>query len=269
MRYTPALLALLAVSAAACGPRVQPVRPIMDNGQMLPTHSDETIARARHEAEIERSRLADQRAQTAATALATCVGAVCDAVARNEMMLGMNEAQVMAVTRTTPEAWEIRGAAHAAVMTPRTFNGGPRDGVGEVVSVTLQDGHVRGYTYRESQGFRTVTTLADATAAGRAAAQADAMLREGDEFALAGDLARALDRYDRADILRPNHPETTLRIATTLDKSLRPIEAIIRYQLFIHQLELERIHARGEAAARIAEAITMAQQRIIVLERHR
>ena len=29
----------------------------------------------------------------------------------------------------------------------------------------------------------------------------------------------------------------------------------MRYQLFIHQMELERIHARGEAGAQIAEAI--------------
>jgi hypothetical protein len=77
----------------------------------------------------------------------------------------------------------------------------------------------------------------------------------------------ALDRYDRADVIRPGDAETNLRIASTLDKQLRPLEAIMRYQLFIHQMELERIRARGEAAARIAEAIALAHQRIIVLER--
>jgi hypothetical protein len=267
MRYTPALAALLAISAAACGPRIRPVQPIMDNGQVLPARADDAIARARVEGELERERLAEQRAQSAATALATCVGAICDAVSRGEMAIGMNEAQVLAATRTSYEAWDIRGDAGAAVMTPRAFDGGPRDGVGEVVAVSMQNGRVSGYTYREPQGFRTVTSVADATAAGRAAAQADALLRQGDDFALAGDLARALDRYDRADIIRPGHPETTLRIATTLDKSLRPIEAILRYQMFIHQMELERIRARGEVAARIAEAITRAQERIIILER--
>jgi hypothetical protein len=267
MKWTHSVALLLAVSAAACGPRIRPIQPIMDNGQVIPTQADDAVARARVQGEMERERLAEQRGQTAATALATCAGAVCDALTRGEVALGMNEAQVLAATRTTYDAWEIRGDAGAAVMTPRALDGGPRDGVGEVVSVAIRNGRVSGYTYREPQGFRTVTTAADATAAGRAAAQADALLRQGDEYTLAGDLARALDRYDRADILRPGHPETTLRIATTLDKSLRPIEAILRYQMFIHQMELERIRARGEAAARIAEAITRAQERIIVLER--
>jgi tetratricopeptide (TPR) repeat protein len=181
----------------------------------------------------------------------------------------MNESQVLAVTRTTPAAWELRGDAGVVVMTPRAPTGAARDVIGEVVMVNLVDGQVRGYTYREPQGLRTVTNPAEATMAGRAAAQADALLMQGDDYALQGDLARALDLYDRADILRPNHAETSLRIATTLDKSLRPFEAALRYRLFIHQLELERIHAHGEAAARIAEAITRAQERIIILERQR
>jgi tetratricopeptide (TPR) repeat protein len=267
MKWTSTVALLMAVGAAACGPRIKPVQPIMDNGQMLPNRAEETISIARQQGEMERARLQDEQAQTTAAALATCVGAICDAVSRGEVTIGMNEAQVLAATRTSITAWNLRGDTNAGVMMPRSANGGPRDVVGEVVSVSLQDGRVRAYTYREPQGFRTVTSAMDATAAGRAAARADALLLEGDEYALAGDLARALDRYDRADILRPNHPETTLRIATTLDKSLRPIEAILRYQLFIHQLELELIQARGEAAARIAEAITRAQERIIVLER--
>lgn len=267
MRYTPALAALLTLAVAACGPRIRPVQPIMDNGQILPSRADETIERARVDGEIERERLADERAHTAATALATCVGAVCEAVRRGEVAIGMNEAQVLSATGTTRGAWDVRGDVVATVMTPHTANRGPRDAVGEVVSVAMQDGRVTGYTYREPQGFRTVTSAMDATAAGRAAAQADALLREGDDFVLTGDLGRALDRYDRADIIRPNHPETTLRIATTLDKSLRPLEALMRYQLFVHQMQLELIGARGEAAARIAEAITRAQERIIILER--
>jgi tetratricopeptide (TPR) repeat protein len=269
MKSTTILAALLTISVAGCGPRIKPVQPIMDNGQILPTHAEERVARARLEGELERARLEDQRAQSTIEALTTCVGVICDAVARGEVALGMNESQVLAVTRTTPAAWQVRVDGRAAVMTSRAPAGGPRDALGEVVFVSLQDGLVRGYTYREPQGFRTVTAPEDATRAGRAAAQADALLRLGDEYALQGDLARALDRYDRADILRPNHPETILRIATTLDKSLRPIEAILRYQMFIHQMELERIQARGEAAARIAEAITRAQERIIILERHR
>jgi hypothetical protein len=86
---------------------------------------------------------------------------------------------------------------------------------------------------------------------------------------MANRLDLALARYDQADILRPGHPETTLRIATTLDKQLRPVEALIRYRLFLHQLELEKIEAQGDAAAKLAEAIALAQQRIIVLEKSR
>ncbi|CAN5678666.1 hypothetical protein BH23GEM3_BH23GEM3_20320 [soil metagenome] len=266
MKWTPTLAVLLTVSAAACGPWPQ---PIMQNGQILATQSEETIERARQEGELERARLEDQRAETAASALATCAGAVCDAVVRGEVALGMNEAQVLTATRSAAAAWEIRGEGGATAMTSRAASGGPKDAIGEIAFVSLQNGAVRSYTYREPQGLRTVSSAADATMAGRTAAQAEALLREGDNLTLAGDLSRALDRYDRADILRPNHPETTLRIATTLDKSLRPVEAILRYQLFIHQMELERIRARGEAAARIAEAITRAQERIIVIERNR
>lgn len=269
MRWPLLLAALLVLGAAACGPRLRPVQPIMENGQVLPSQADERVARARHEGELERARLADERAGAAAAAVATCRGEVCDALARGELALGMNEAQVLVATRTTPAAWEIRSDGWSGVMTSRADAGGPRDAVGEVVNVTLQNGVVRSYTYREPQGFRTVSSVADASAAGRAAAQADALLRQGDDYALAGDLERALDRYDRADVLRPNHPETTWKIATVLDKSLRPVEAILRYQMFVHQMELERIRARGEAAARIAEAITRAQERIVVLERQR
>jgi tetratricopeptide (TPR) repeat protein len=267
MRTMNVMILLVVASAAACGPRVRPIQPIMDNGEFVATRSDEAVARARIDGEMERERLEAQRVDAAAAAAATCVGAVCDALARGEVALGMNEVQVLAATRTTHDAWQIRGDGAAAVMTTRAADRGPRDAVGEVVSVSLQNGRVSGYTYREAQGFRTVTTAFDASAAGRAAAQADALLRQGDEYAAAGDLARALDRYDRADIIRPGHADTNLRIATTLDKSLRPIEAALRYRMFIHQMELELIQARGEAAARIAEAITRAQERIVVIER--
>ena len=123
------------------------------------------------------------------------------------------------------------------------------------------------YTYTEPQGLRTIAAPGEATAAARAAARADALLQQGDDFAAAGELDLALDRYDRADVIRPGDPETTLRIATVLDKSLRPMEAVIRYRLFLHQLELETIAARGDAAAQMADAIARAQQRILILDR--
>jgi tetratricopeptide (TPR) repeat protein len=179
----------------------------------------------------------------------------------------MGQEHVLAATRTSSEAWDVRPSGSIALMTARAGDLAPRDAVGEIAYIGFQNGAVTSYTYREGQGFRTVTTAADATLSGRAAAQADALLSQGDELAAAGRLDLALDRYDRADVIRPNHAETTLRIATTLDKQLRPIEALLRYKLFLHQLELEKIAAHGEAAARLAEAIALAQQRIIVLDR--
>jgi tetratricopeptide (TPR) repeat protein len=114
---------------------------------------------------------------------------------------------------------------------------------------------------------RTVASAADATPDGRARARAAALVRDGDAFAAAGDLARALDRYDRASVLRSDDPALDYRIATVLDKQLRPVEALVRYQLFLQRLEIERIGAVGDANAKLADAIARARERVIVLER--
>jgi hypothetical protein len=58
------------------------------------------------------------------------------------------------------------------------------------------------------------------------------------------------------------------KIATLLDQQLRPIEALMRYKRFLHQMELERINAVGDAYAKQADAIARARERIIVLEKH-
>lgn len=255
----PALLLL-----SACGPRLA---PIMQNGAILPDQAEAAVEQARVQGEAERARLAEERAASGTAALAGCAPGICEAIARGELAIGMNEPQVLAATRTTTDAWDTRYTGAVTLMTARTGGVAPKDAVGEVAYVGLQNGVVASYTYREAQGFRVVSSPAEATLAGRAAAQADALLRQGDEFAAAGRLDMALDRYDRADVIRSGHAETNLRIASTLDKQLRPIEAILRYQLFIHQLEIEKIQARGEVAARIAEAIALAHERIIVLER--
>lgn len=260
------LAAALALTAGACGPRIQ---PIMENGAVLRPESEEVVRRARESGEAERARIAEERERVEAAALAGCAGSTCDAIARGELALGMTESQVLAATRTTPDAWEARGSGRTRVMSARVGAQAPSDAVAEVAYVSLRDGRVESYTYREPQGFRAVTSPVDATFQGRAAAQAEALLREGDDFALRGDLAGALDRYDRADILRSGHPETTLRIARTLDKQLRPLEALMRYQQFLHQMELEKIHAHGEAYARLADAIAHARERVIVLEKRR
>lgn len=267
MTSKPTLVAAaLALTTAACGPRVQ---PIMENGAILPPVSEEVVLRAQESGEAERERIAEERERVEAQALAACSAHTCDAITRGELALGMTEAQVLAATRTTGDAWETRGSRGTRVMSARIGAEAPSDAVAEVAYVALRNGRVESYTYREPQGFRAVTSPADATFQGRAAAQAEALLREGDDFALRGDLGGALDRYDRADILRPGHPETTLRIARTLDKALRPLEARMRYQQFLHQMELEKIHAHGEAYARLADAIAHARERVIVLEKRR
>ncbi len=262
-RATTAVL-MFAMVSAGCAPRLARV---VSQGELLRTDTPELIAQARIEGEMERERLTDARMGATTAALSTCAPEICAAITRGEVTLGMSESQVRAATRTTPEAWEVRSSGYATLMTPRVGARGSRDAVGEVAFVTIQGGRVASYTYSEPQGYRTVAAPADASFAGRAAAQSEALLRQGDQYAAAGDLELALRRYDQADVLRPGDAQTTLRIATTLDKQLRPIEAILRYRLFMHQLELERIQAHGDAAARMAEAIALAQQRIVVLDR--
>jgi hypothetical protein len=255
---------LMLAMLGGCAPRLATV---VSQGELLRTDAPGAVEDARVEAEIERARLTDERLELNAMALAGCSPAVCDAITRGEVVLGMTGSEVLAATRTSHAAWETRSAGGASVMTPLTGAQGARDVSGQIALVSIRDGRVASFTYREPNGYRTVSTPADASYAGRSAAQAEALMRQGDEYAAAGDLELALRRYDQADVLRPGDPQTTLRIATTLDKQLRPIEAIMRYRLFTHQLELELIQARGEAAARMAEAIARAHERIVVLER--
>ena len=266
MRLSAPFALALGIALVGCGPRIQPLRPIMDNGATLPPTAEQTVAQARTEGELEQARIAAESDATFSAALADCRPTMCEAIARGEVALGMTQAQMLAATRTTPAAWDVRGGGAGAVLVAREPLH-PRDATGELALVRFTDGEVQSYTYREPHGLRTISEPADETFAGRAAAQAEALLEEGDMFVLRGALDLALDRYDRADILAPGNPETNLRIARVLDKQLRPIEAILRYRLFIHQLELERIAARGDAAAKLADAIARARERIIVLER--
>lgn len=260
------IAALACVALAGCGPRLAKV---MDHGQMIPAESETVVARAHAAGEAERARISDERGAAYTAAMASCSPEVCAAVTRGELALGMTEPQVLAATRTNVDAWEIRGDAAGRVMGPRIAARAPSDVVGEIAYVGFQNGSVVSYTYRETQGFRTVSSPADATAQGRAAAMAASLVLEGDRYAAAGDLKRALNHYDRADVIAPGNPETTLRIAQALDKEMRPLEALMRYQLFLHQMELEKIDAHGRAAGHLAEAIALARQRIITLERYR
>jgi hypothetical protein len=259
------LLLFLAL-AAACAPRRIYEDPVLENGDRV-RDPEPYIQEHREIAERERREIAARRDSLAALALAACNPATCDALARGELTLGMDETQVFAATRTTESAWTIRQAGPATVMVPRSLELAPRDATGEVAMVQLHDGRVTSYAYREPQGLRVVDSPRDATIAGRADALAEQLIREGDEFAARGAFDLALDRYDRAQILRADDPLIDYRIATVLDKQLRPIEALIQYKLFLHRLDLERLEAEGDVAAKIAEAIAQAHTRILVLEK--
>lgn len=261
-----ALTLAAAVLAAGCTPNQVRERPILQTGDRVPS-ADATIESARVESEREREIAADRRDELTAYALATCAPEVCAAITRGEVALDMTEEQVLAATRTTERAWAVRRSGPASVLVPAERHTAPRDAAGELAMVQLRNGRVASYSYQEAQGVRVVASPEDATTAGRARALAEMLIREGDDYAARGDLDAALDRYDRADVLLPGDPELDYRIASVLDKQLRPIEALIRYQLFLHRMELERIDAVGRAYGHLADAIARAQQRIIILER--
>lgn len=207
----------------------------------------------------------ERRDSIAAAALAQCTPTACAALGRGELALGMTEAQVLAATRTSETAWTSRRGGAVSVLVPRDAEDAPRDAVGVVALVQLAGGRVSSLTYREPQGLRTVAGPSDVADANRV--RADALAREGDAFATAGDFTAALERYDRASVVSRADAELQYKMATALDKLLRPIEASLRYRLFLHQLELERIEAVGNANAKLAEAIAHAQERIVVLDR--
>ncbi len=264
MKTLPLLSLAALVTAAGCAPKRVNQAPILENDDRVPEVSTGSAAA---EAASQQAYQQMDRDSIAAAALASCAGEICTAVTRGELALGMNETQVLAATRTTYSAWTVRRAAGTSVMVPRSLQYAPDDATGEVAMVQVADGRVRSYSYREPQGIRVVSTPADATTAGRAAAMADMLVREGDDYMARGEFDLALNRYDRASVLKVDDPEVTYRIATTLDKALRPIEAQIQYELFLHQMDLEKIQAYGDMYAKMADAIAHARERLIVLEK--
>lgn len=261
-------LLLAVLPLAACAPKRIHEEPIIKPGDRVQP-ADEVVEATRAQVARDNAELTKARDETAANAMANCAPAVCRAIARGEVALGMTEAQVLAATRTTDAAWTVRDAGDAAVMVPAASAHAPRDVVGELALLQLSNGRVTSYSYREAQGVRVVAEAKDATTTGRASALADMLLREGDDLVARGDFTAALNRYDRAQVLRANDPMVDYRIATSLDKLLRPIEAQIRYQLFLHKLEIEKIQAVGEANAQLANAIAHAKERIVVIEKNK
>ena len=207
----------------------------------------------------------ERRDSIAATAFASCAPTVCAALGRGEVALGMNEAQVLAATRSTELAWTVRRSGGVAVLAPRDADTGPRDAVAPLALVQLANGAVASVTYREPQGLRTVSSPSDVSNANLV--RAAALTREGDAMAAAGDFTAALERYDRASVVSQADAELQYKMATALDKLLRPREAELRYRLFLHRLELETIGAHGDANAKLAGAIMAARERIVVLEK--
>ena len=265
--FLAATAALGTASLSACnGPRQIQERPILVTGDRVGS-ADSVVAAMRARSVAEQHAQAAARDSLLLAATRDCTPAVCAAISRGEVTVGMSEAQVLAATRSQPAAWNVRRSAGAAVMVASSLDAPPADVTGEVALVQLANGRVSSIGYREPQGMRVVSSSADAATEGRARATADALVREGDAFAAAGDAVAALDRYDRALVLSPNDAMLQYRVAALLDQQLRPVEALMRYQRFLQQLELERIEVVGNANAKLADAIARAQQRVIVLER--
>lgn len=266
MRSRTLLTVLGAATLAACAPKQIDQQPIIMNGDRVASN-DSLIAAARRDGAADRQRITDARDSIASASLATCTPALCDAIARGEVAIGMSVAQVMAATKTTSDAWTVRRSGMVTTLVPAHVEAPVRDVVGTLAVVQVGDNGVSTYSYRERQGVRVVSAPADASASARSTMVAAGLIREGDDLAANGNFTAALDRYDRASILVPNDAEVDYKIATSLEKLLRPIEALLRYQLFIQKLELQRIDAIGTQNAKLAEAIALAQQRIIILER--
>ncbi len=202
-----------------------------------------------------------------ALAIRGCAAGICDAIGRGEIILGMTPDQVMAASRTGPQAWVQRRFDGFGTMVPASPNASPYDRVGQVMVVQLDRGASAVVSRRGPQGIMVVSTPQDQTTQARARAQAEALVREGDDLVAANDMAGALNRYDRASVLDPDQPEIEYKAARLLDLQLRPQEALMRYQRFLLSMDLERIRAQGEASAAMAEAIALAQQRIVILQR--
>jgi tetratricopeptide (TPR) repeat protein len=259
-------LFISALIAGGCTPKRIDELPItiMRNGDRVaePTRAVDAAAAS---ADAAQTAGRASRDSIAAAAYTGCAPDVCAALGRGEIALGMNEAQVLAATRTTSQAWTVRRSGGVAVLAPRDAETAPRDAVAPVALVQVADGRVASVTYSEPQGLRTVSSATDVSNANRA--RAEALVKEGDALAAAGDFTGALERYDRASVVDRADPMLEYKMATSLDKLLRPREAEQRYTIFLHRQEQEKNEAEGNANARLAEAIAQARQRVIVLEK--
>ncbi len=264
--FACAALVAAAFLAGCNGPRVVQEVPILVTGDRVQM-ADAAIANAQAREISARAERQAQHDSLTSAATANCAPSICDAIGRGEVTLGMTSAQVMAASRSAPDAWSVRRTAGSATMTPASLDAVPADAQGELAIVQFDGDRVSSVARRDRTGLRVESRPADTTRAARSQALADAIVREGDDFVAAGDRTRALERYDRALVLSPDDALLNYKVAQLLDQQLRPVEALMRYQKFLLSLELQRIDAVGTQNAKLAEAIALAQQRIVVLDR--
>jgi len=247
-------LSVLALRVTACAPLADRVH----NGTSEPS----ATRLAGIEALTSAATIATERERTRAVmdslydaASASCAPVVCAAVARGELLLGMGEAQVYAATRSMPAAWSARRSGSAVTFVSASVASEPRDTRGAVAMVSFADGRAVAIAYREPTRLALVVAAGEAKASDRQAAAAQT--RAGAAAEARGDLAAALEAYDRAGALLPSDADAELRIARVLDALGRPAEALIRYRLFVQSprepgdgaADANGVHARARIAA--------------------
>ena len=239
MRYNTKPIATVAafLFTAACGPYPQRIdQPIaLPNNANVPQVDPAGAALGNQTAYAMLRYSADS---VYALAIRGCSAGVCDAIGRGEIVLGMSPDQVMAASRTGPQAWVLRRFDGFGTMVPASPNASPYDRVGQVMVVQLERGTSAVLSRRGPQGIMVVSNPQDQTTQARARAQAEALVREGDDLVAANDMAGALNRYDRASVLDPDQPEIEYKAARLLDLQLRPQEALMRYQRFLLQMDI-------------------------------
>lgn len=217
---------LLIAALLGCGskyeqPGIEDVDAVQPNLGAVPDTREADIEAARARTEQAQDEIAWDMDSITARALEECTPFTCPALERGELALGMTHAQVLVATQATPAAWNVRGSSTAWIMLPASEP--VHDVVGELAMIVLRDGMVVSYRYREPTGLRSVTNPVDAATAGRRRAMAGRLLRDGDDLVAAGRLYAALDKYVEADILDPDNPDISSRIARLL-RRLEPAD---------------------------------------------
>lgn len=259
-------IALTWLAMGCNGPRRIQETPVIYTGDRVAILDDAVYGSNAREAAVRRD-IQWQADSVYQRAMTTCAPAVCTAIGEGKVVMGMTEPQVMAASRTGTGVWNVWRDGSTTVMAPAIAEVVPADVVGALNKVQLQNGVVTSISRRERTGVTVVSASGDTSAAARTVALAQALVREGDDYVAAGNRELALERYDRALIVQGDDAMLNYKVAQLLEQQLRPKEALMRYQRFLQQMELERIDAVGTQHAKLAEAIALAQQRVIVLDR--